>query len=138
VSLFPGKEDEMHYKILVVDDDERNLDITARHLKLRSADYEVIKARDGAEGLEKAQTECPHLILMDLQMPNMDGYEATRRLRADQRTRAIPIIVISASVIDDQVDKARQAGCDEFVEKPIDWPELYEKIELLLTEETTP
>ena len=129
----------MVYRILVVDDDVKNLDITARHLQLKSRDYEVITAKDGLEGIEKALAQKPHLILMDLKMPRMDGYEATRRLKADPRTQAIPIIVISASVIDDQVDKARQAGCDEFVEKPIDWQggELFDKIDLLLREETS-
>ncbi len=129
----------MVYRILVVDDDVKNLDITARHLQLKSRDYEVITAKDGVEGIEKALAQKPHLILMDLKMPRMDGYEATRRLKADPRTQGIPIIVISASVIDDQVDKARQAGCDEFVEKPIDWQggELFDKIDLLLREETS-
>jgi CheY-like chemotaxis protein len=128
----------MAYRILVVDDDVKNLDITTRHLLLRSRDYEVMRAKNGLEGLEMAHAKSPHLILMDLKMPTMDGYEAIARLKADPKTHDIPIIVISASVIDDQVSQARKAGCDDFVEKPIDWPTLFEKIELLLSEETCP
>jgi len=118
-------------QILVVDDDSKNLDILSRLLKARG--YETTTASDGAEALAKARATMPDLILMDLKMPGMDGYETTRHLKADPRSAGIPIIVFSASAMDEHMREAQRAGCDEFVSKPIDWSVLYEKMELLLT-----
>jgi CheY-like chemotaxis protein len=88
---------------------------------------------DGQEGLAKAQSEKPELILMDMSLPVLDGWEATRRLKADAQTRPIPIIALTAHAMASDEQKAREAGCDDFDTKPIELPRLLGKIEALLT-----
>jgi CheY-like chemotaxis protein len=98
--------------------------------------YEVIVATDGAKGVEMAQSEGPALILMDLNLPVMDGWEATRRLKAAPETQGIPIIAVSAFAMASDREKALAAGCDDFLSKPIDFKSLYSKIETFLSGST--
>jgi CheY-like chemotaxis protein len=117
-------------KILLVEDQPPLSDMLARRLK--KAKFEVVVAANGAEGCKVAQSERPDLILMDMDMPVMDGCEATRRLKDAAETRSIPIIVLTAHAMKADEDKARQAGCDDWHTKPVDWPGLLEKIHMLL------
>ena len=117
-------------KILVVDDDEMNRDMLSRRL-LRKG-YEVALAVNGAEAIEKARAERPELILMDLSMPVLDGYEATRRLKADTSTSRIPIIGLSAHAMVGDREKALSAGCDDYDTKPVELPRLLGKVESFL------
>ena len=118
-------------KILVVDDDEMNRDMLSRRL-LRKG-YEVVLAVNGAEAIEKAALERPELILMDLSMPVLDGYEATRRLKKDAETTAIPIIGLSAHAMVGDREKALAAGCDDYDTKPVELPRLLGKVEAFLS-----
>jgi len=118
-------------KILVVDDDEMNRDMLSRRL-LRKG-YEVVLAVNGAEAIEKTVAERPELILMDLSMPVLDGYEATRRLKAEADTAGIPIIGLSAHAMVGDREKALAAGCDDYDTKPVDFALLLAKIDTLLT-----
>ena len=106
----------MTKRILVVEDQADNLQIL-RDL-LTSAGYEMIEAQDGEEGVRAAGAHRPDLILMDIQLPILDGYEATRRIKADPELRAIPIIVITSYALGGDENKARAAGCDDYVPKP--------------------
>ncbi len=116
-------------KILVVDDAEFNRDLL---LQLLEDDYEVIMAVDGGEGVKKAEQERPDLILMDLGMPVMDGWEATKRIKANSELKHIPIIAVTShAMVGDEI-QARQAGCDDYVPKPIDENELIRKIKKFL------
>jgi two-component system, cell cycle response regulator DivK len=117
-------------KILLVEDNEMNRDMLSRRLQRRG--FEVALAVDGEEGLALARSEQPDLILMDMSLPIVDGWEATRRLKADPATRAIPIIALTAHAMADDRDKALEAGCDGYDTKPIELPRLLEKIESLL------
>ena len=117
-------------KILVVDDDEMNRDMLSRRL-LRKG-YEVALAVNGAEAIEKALSEKPDLILMDLSMPVLDGYEATGRLKAEGTTSRIPIIGLSAHAMVGDREKALAAGCDDYDTKPVELPRLLGKIESVL------
>jgi two-component system cell cycle response regulator DivK len=117
-------------RILLVEDNEMNRDMLGRRLQRRG--YEVIIATDGAEGLVKAQADAPDLILMDMSLPVLDGWEATRRLKAAPDTRVIPVIALTAHAMSDDRDKAIDAGCDEFDTKPIEFDRLLTKIEALL------
>jgi CheY-like chemotaxis protein len=117
-------------KILLVEDNEMNRDMLSRRLERKN--YEVVIAVDGAEGVSKAQTESPDLILMDISLPVIDGREATRRLKAAPETRAIPIIALTAHAMAGDRDMALEAGCDDYETKPVDLPRLLEKIEMLL------
>jgi CheY-like chemotaxis protein len=117
-------------KILLVEDNEMNRDMLSRRLERKN--YEVVIAVDGAEGVSKAQTESPDLILMDISLPVIDGREATRRLKAAPETRAIPIIALTAHAMAGDRDMALEAGCDDYETKPVDLPRLLEKIETLL------
>jgi CheY-like chemotaxis protein len=121
-------------KILIVEDNEMNRDMLSRRLARRG--YEVIVAVDGAEGLARARDERPALILMDMSLPVIDGWEATRRLKADAETAAIPIIALTAHAMTSDRDKALEAGCDGYETKPVELPRLLEVMEKLLT--TTP
>jgi two-component system, cell cycle response regulator DivK len=103
-------------RILVVEDQADNMQIL-RDL-LASAGYEMIEALDGGEGVRVATAERPDLILMDIQLPVLDGYEATRHIKADPALRAIPIIVVTSYALSGDDDKARAAGCDDYVPKP--------------------
>jgi CheY-like chemotaxis protein len=122
-------------KILLVEDNEMNRDMLSRRLERKG--YVVTIALDGAEGLQKARTEAPDLILMDMSLPVVDGWEATRQLKADEATRRIPIIALTAHAMASDEQKARAAGCDDFDTKPIELPRLLEKMEALLKSGTS-
>ncbi len=117
-------------KILYVEDNEDNVYMLARRLKREG--YEVIVAADGEQGVAMARTEAPSLILMDLRLPVLDGWEATRRLKAMPETRDIPIIALSAHAMAGDEEKALAAGCDDYDIKPIELSRLLEKIAALL------
>lgn len=117
-------------KILLVEDNEMNRDMLSRRLLRRG--YEVVIALDGESGLALAESEAPNLILMDMSLPLLDGWEATRRLKADAITQHIPIIALTAHAMSSDRDKALEAGCDDYDTKPIELPRLLEKIEALL------
>ncbi len=118
-------------KILYIEDNEDNFYMLSNRLKRRG--YELIPAPDGETGIALAKSEAPALILMDLSLPVMDGWEATRRLKAESETRDIPIIALSAHSMAGDREKALAAGCDEFDIKPVDLPRLLEKIAALLS-----
>ncbi len=117
-------------KILVVEDNEMNRDMLSRRLMRKG--YEVIIALDGEEGVAKAQAEAPDLILMDMSLPVLDGWEATRRLKAAPETQAIPIIALTAHAMAGDRERALAAGCDDYDSKPFDFDQLLGKIEALL------
>ena len=117
-------------KILVVEDNEMNRDMLSRRLMRKG--YEVIIALDGEEGVAKAQAEAPDLILMDMSLPVLDGWEATRRLKAAPETHAIPIIALTAHAMAGDREQALAAGCDDYDSKPIEFQQLLGKIEALL------
>jgi CheY-like chemotaxis protein len=116
--------------IMVVEDNELSRDALSRRLERRG--YRLVLAFDGEQAIQLARSERPDLILMDLGLPRVDGWEATRQLKADPATRRIPIIVLSAHAMTNDRDKALQAGGDEFDTKPIRFQPLLEKIEALL------
>ncbi|MEZ0324975.1 MAG: response regulator [Fimbriimonas sp.] len=117
-------------KILLVEDNEMNRDMLSRRLERRG--YEVLIALDGEVGLALANSESPDLILMDMSLPILDGWEATRRLKAAPETRNIPVIALTAHAMSSDRDKALEAGCDDYDTKPVELPRLLEKIEALL------
>lgn len=117
-------------KILLVEDNEMNRDMLSRRLERRG--HEVICAVDGAEGVAAAQREAPALILMDMSLPVLDGWEATRQLKADPATNAIPIIALTAHAMSDDREHALSAGCDDYDTKPVEFPRLVAKIDALL------
>ena len=117
-------------KILLVEDNEMNRDMLSRRLVKRG--YEVVIAIDGQEGVAKAQSESPDLILMDMSLPVVDGWEATRRIKSDPATRAIPVIALTAHAMTGDEEKARAAGCDDFDTKPVELPRLLSKLEALV------
>ena len=116
-------------KILIVEDVELNRDLL---VQLLEDNYQIVTATDGATGVEMAEREAPDLILMDLSLPIMDGWEATHRLKIDVRLRHIPIIVLTAHAMHGDETKARARGCDDFLTKPIDEDLLFAKIEHFL------
>ena len=117
-------------KILLVEDNEMNRDMLSRRLIRRG--YEVAIAIDGQQGLAMAQSESPDLILMDMSLPVVDGWEATRRLKADDRLRHIPVIALTAHAMANDRDKALEAGCNDYDTKPIELPRLLAKMDVLL------
>jgi len=117
-------------KILVVEDNEMNRDMLARRLERKG--YQVTVAVDGAESIAVARSETPDLILMDMSLPVLDGWEATRRLKGAPETQAIPIIALTAHAMSGDRDKALEAGCDDYDTKPIDLPRLVLKMDALL------
>jgi CheY-like chemotaxis protein len=117
-------------KILLVEDNEMNRDMLSRRLVRRG--FEVVLAVDGQQGLALAASAAPDLILMDMSLPVLDGWEATRQLKADPATRPIPVIGLTAHALSGEREKALEAGCDDFDTKPIDLPRLLEKIGALL------
>ncbi len=119
-------------KILLVEDNEMNLDMLSRRLSRHG--YVVVSAMDGAAGVASAASERPHLILMDMSLPVLDGWEATRRLKSDPATSGIPVIALTAHAMAEDRDKAIAAGCDDYDTKPIDLPRLLTKIKKLLPE----
>ena len=118
-------------KILLVEDNEMNRDMLSRRLQRKG--YSVITAEDGEKGLLLARSEAPDLILMDISLPVMSGWEVTRLLKADQATRHIPIIALTAHAWVTDREKALAAGCDEYDTKPVEFGRLSEKIDSLLT-----
>ncbi len=117
-------------KILLVEDNEMNRDMLSRRLQRRG--YEVVIAVDGQDGVTKAQAEAPALILMDMSLPVLDGWEASRQLKAVPATRGIPIIALTAHAMSGDREKALEVGCDDFDTKPIELDRLLAKIEALL------
>jgi CheY-like chemotaxis protein len=117
-------------KILIVEDNEMNRDMLSRRLARRG--YEIAVAVDGEQGLALARAEPPALILMDMSLPGLDGWEATRRLKSMPETRAIPVIALTAHAMAGDREKAVAAGCDDFDTKPVDLTRLLDKIEALL------
>jgi CheY-like chemotaxis protein len=120
-------------KILYIEDNDDNVYMLKMRLELLDG-YEVLAAEDGEKGCEMAASERPDLILMDLEMPVIDGWEATRRLKSNPQTRSIPIIALSAHALAGAREKALAAGCDEFDTKPIEFDRLVATIQRLLTD----
>jgi CheY-like chemotaxis protein len=118
-------------KILLVEDNEMNRDMLSRRL-VRNG-FEVAVAVDGRQGVAMAASEKPDLILMDLSLPVIDGWEATRRVKADPATKAIPVIALTAHAMADDKEKALAAGCDDFDTKPVELPRLLAKIQALIS-----
>jgi two-component system, cell cycle response regulator DivK len=118
-------------RVLLVEDNEMNRDMLSRRLMRRG--FQVTVAEDGQAGVEMAATESPDIILMDMSLPVLDGWEATRRLKARQETQAIPLIALTAHAMAGDRDRALQAGCDDYDTKPIEFERLLEKIDRLLT-----
>jgi CheY-like chemotaxis protein len=119
-------------KVLLVEDNEMNRDMLSRRLQRRG--YEVMIAVDGQQGVAMAQSESPDLILMDMSLPLIDGWEATRTLKAAAETKHIPVIALTAHAMSTDRDKAMEAGCDDYDTKPIELPRLLGKIEALIGE----
>lgn len=117
-------------KILLVEDNEMNQDMLSRRLVRKG--YSVIIAADGAEGLAKSKADNPDLILMDMSLPVIDGWEATRQLKADPKTRTIPVVALTAHAMSGDREKALAAGCDDYDTKPIELSRLIKKINTLL------
>jgi len=117
-------------KILLVEDNEMNRDMLSRRLERKG--FEVAIAVDGQEGVNMARTESPSLILMDMSLPVMDGWEAVRLLKADPETQSIPVLGLSAHAMTPDRDKALDAGCDDYDTKPVDIKRLMGKIQALL------
>ena len=117
-------------KLLIVEDNEMNRDMLSRRLERRG--FSTIIATDGAAGVAMARAERPDLILMDMSLPVIDGWEASRQLKADPATALIPIIALTAHAMTSDRDKALQAGCNDYDTKPVDLPRLLGKIEALL------
>jgi CheY-like chemotaxis protein len=116
-------------RILLVEDNEMNADMLSRRLTRRG--YVVSLARDGEEGIRMVRSDPPDLILMDMSLPVMTGWQATRQLKADPSTRHIPVIALTAHAMAEDRRKALEAGCDDYDTKPVDLPRLLAKIETL-------
>jgi CheY-like chemotaxis protein len=121
-------------KILLVEDNEMNRDMLSRRLERRG--FQVVIAVDGQQGVDLARSEVPDLILMDMSLPVLDGWEATRQLKKTAETRAIPIIALTAHAMAGDREKALEAGCDDYDTKPIELPRLLGKIDALLANGT--
>lgn len=117
-------------KILIVEDDKKSLDVA--RILLTSAGYKVVEAGDGLDALDKTFEENPNLILMDMQLPRMDGYEASRRIKSDKRSAKIPIIALTSYAMKGDREKAIDAGCNEYIEKPINPATFIEEIKKYL------
>jgi CheY-like chemotaxis protein len=127
---YPIMPREMMPRLLLVEDNEMNRDMLSRRLIKRG--YEVLIAEDGGAGVARGRADHPDLILMDMSLPVLDGWEATRQLKADPETRGIPIIALTAHAMAGDEAKAREAGCDDFDTKPVDFARLVGKIEAFL------
>lgn len=123
-------------KILLVEDNEMNRDMLSRRLVRKG--YGVVVAVDGVEGVRKAAADMPDLILLDMSLPVLDGWEAARQLKASSQTGSIPIIALTAHAMSGDREAALDAGCDDYDTKPIDFPRLLEKVEALLSRGTGP
>jgi CheY-like chemotaxis protein len=119
-------------KVLLVEDNEMNRDMLSRRLARNG--YDVVIAVNGQEGVDMAGSEKPDLILMDMSLPVLDGWEATRRLKADPATASIPVIALTAHAMDSDREKALAAGCDDFDTKPIELPRLLEKMKAFVAD----
>jgi two-component system, cell cycle response regulator DivK len=117
-------------KILLVEDNEMNRDMLSRRLMKKG--YEVIMALDGAQGVAMARSDSPDLILMDMSLPVLDGWEATKQIKADDQVKHIPVIALTAHAMSDDRDRALAAGCNDYDTKPIEFPRLLSKIEALI------
>lgn len=126
----------MASKILLVEDNEMNRDMLSRRLIKRG--YEVVIAVDGGEGVAMAREKTPDLILMDMSLPVLDGWEATRRIKAEPSTRGIPVIALTAHAMAGDEERARLVGCDDFDTKPVELERLLSKIQTLLTRPRAP
>ena len=122
-------------KILLVEDNEMNRDMLSR--RLLKAGFEMVMAIDGEQAIDLARSEAPDLILMDISLPGLDGWEATRLLKAGPETRSIPIIALTAHAMAGDREKSLAAGCNDYDTKPIDFRRLVEKIQGLLGRETS-
>ena len=120
----------MTAKILLVEDNEMNRDMLSRRLVRRG--YEVVIAEDGQQGFDLALSEAPDLILMDMSLPVMDGWEATRKIKSEAAAGATPVIALTAHAMAEDREKALAAGCDDYDTKPVELPRLLEKMERLL------
>jgi two-component system, cell cycle response regulator DivK len=123
-------------KILLVEDDEINRDMLSRRLERRG--YQVVIAIDGEQAVVMARSQSPDLILMDMSLPVLDGWEATRQLRAASETRTVPIIALTAHAMQGDREKAIEAGCDDYDTKPVEFQRLLEKIAAILGKGTRP
>ena len=121
-------------KVLLVEDNEESRDGLARHLRRRG--YEILLAVDGQQGVDVARAEAPDLILIDMSLPVLDGWEATRQLKAGAETQGIPVIALTAHAMAGDREKALEAGCDDYDTKPIEFSRLLTKIESLLEKST--
>lgn len=117
-------------KVLLIEDNEMNRDMLTRRLVRKG--YNVVTAIDGAEGVSMTISETPDIVLMDMSLPVVDGWEATRQLKANSQTQKIPVIALTAHAMSGDREKALTAGCDEYDTKPIEMPRLLGKIEALL------
>ena len=117
-------------KILLIEDNEMNRNMLSRRLERKG--YQVLLAVDGQNGMVLARAESPDLILMDMSLPVLDGWEASRQLKADPQTRLVPIIALTAHAMAGDRERAIEAGCDDYDTKPVELPRLLEKIEALL------
>ncbi len=119
--------------ILIIEDNEMNRDMLSRRLQRKG--YDVLIALDGESGIDLARSKSPDLVLMDMSLPVLDGWEATRRMKADESLKEIPVIALTAHAMANDRDKALAAGCNDYDTKPIELPRLLAKIEALLTSE---
>jgi two-component system, cell cycle response regulator DivK len=117
-------------KILLIEDNEMNRDMLSRRLKRKG--FEVVIAADGAQGVQLAREERPDIILMDMSLPVLDGWQATQQIKASAETGSIPIIALTAHALAGDREKSLNAGCDEYETKPVDFPRLMAKIETFL------
>jgi CheY-like chemotaxis protein len=122
-------------KILLIEDNELNRDMLSRRLQRKG--YTVAIAPDGREGVATARADKPDLILMDMSLPGLDGWEATQLLKGDPETRHIPVIALTAHAMSGDREKALAAGCDDYDTKPIEWPRLLDKIAAVLGRQGT-
>jgi CheY-like chemotaxis protein len=117
-------------RILLVEDNEMNRDMLSRRLERRG--YEVIVAVDGEEGVARAKADAPDIVIMDMSLPGIDGWEATRQLKEAEETRTIPVLALTAHAMAGDREKALEVGCDDFDTKPVELPRLLGKIDALL------
>ena len=120
-------------KVLVVEDNEMNRDMLARRLQRRG--YEVVVSEDGEDAVNKARSESPDIILMDMDLPVLDGWAATRKLKDSPETRSIPVIALTAHAMAGDRERALEAGCDDYDTKPVEFSRLWSKIEAQLAKE---
>ncbi len=123
-------------KILLVEDNEESRDGLSRHLRRKG--YEILLAVDGRQGVDVARAEVPDLILLDMSLPVLDGWQAARQLKAGAETRTIPVIALTAHAMAGDREKALEAGCDDYDTKPIEFSRLLTKIESLLEKRASP